>query len=494
MVETLDPGFLKTYKAGNPQLWWKKISGDMETPVSAFLKLKPLSPYRALLESADPGSENKNRYSLLALDPDVIWSLNKGTVSITTGARETQRNPENPLDDLRDFIAASALEIPDELPALAAPVIGYLGFDCVRYLEKVSAGNKDEIGVPDAIFIRPKIVLVFDSYTASIFLITTVRPAPGVDAGAAVRKAEIRFSEIEALLHTSPAPPRKIAGDGAEISFTSNIEKGDFIKMVNRAKDYILAGDIFQVVLSQRFSADFDEDPFTLYRVLRGLNPSPFMFYMDFNGLAVTGSSPEILVRLRAGTVTVRPIAGTRPRGKNAAEDAANRADLLADKKELAEHLMLLDLGRNDVGRVSQPGSVKVTEHNSVEFYSHVMHIVSNVTGTLRPGLDALDALFGGFPAGTVSGAPKVRALEIIQDLESTSRGVYAGAAGYFSANGEMDTCIALRTAVIKDGVMHVQAGAGIVADSDAEEEWRECHLKAGALFAAAKVAAKGQA
>jgi anthranilate synthase component 1 len=330
-------------------------------------------------------------------------------------------------------------------------------------------------------------LLVFDRLADTLFLVAPVWPEADADAEAVIARAEARLDTVEAeLAGPLPAP---VAAPAQEIAQSATLPAGRYAEMVAAAQRYIVAGDIFQVVLAQRFSTPFPLPPFELYRALRRVNPSPFLYHLDLPGFALIGSSPEILVRVRDGEVTIRPIAGTRPRGRTAAEDEANRSELLADAKERAEHLMLLDLGRNDVGRVAAPGSVRVTESYTVEFYSHVMHIVSNVVGTLDPARDALDALFAGFPAGTVSGAPKVRACEIIAELEAEKRGAYAGAVGYFSPDGSMDSCIVLRTGVVKDGMLHVQAGAGIVADSDPAAEQRECEAKAGALFAAARVA-----
>ena len=476
MIQPDFKAFTKAYKAGTPQLVWEKLASDLETPVSAFLKLKSLSRYRALLESVEPGKGHKNRYSFIALDPDQVWTSSGSSGSGASG---------NPLDDLRSFITQSAIDIPAGLPPMAASVIGYLGFDCVCHVENLKAFAPNPYDMEDALFFRPRISVVFDSFDDSLTIITPVRPSGGAarDSYAKARdRIEIVRKALAGPLKEQPAFPAQ------KVEFATNIEKGDFIGMLEKAREYILAGDIFQVVLSQRFQAPFAGDPFTFYRTLRRLNPSPFMFFLDLDNAVITGSSPEILVRCRNRKITIRPIAGTRPRGKTPLEDAALAKDLLADKKECAEHLMLLDLGRNDVGRVAKPGTIQVTEQNVVEYYSHVMHIVSNVEGKLRDDLSALDALLAGFPAGTVSGAPKVRALEIIHEIETDSRGVYAGAIGYFSAGGDMDTCIALRTAIIKDGIMHVQAGAGIVADSNPEAEWVECRHKAQALIAAAEM------
>ncbi len=373
---------------------------------------------------------------------------------------------------------------------MAAGVFGYLGYDTVRLIEELPAPNPDPIGIPDAVLIRPTLIVVFDAVKDTITVVTPVRPEQGVDAAAALSRAQERLSAIvDALDRPLDKAAADIDAGPLDVAAQSNTTPAEYRDMVLKAKEYILAGDIFQVVLSQRFEAPFKLPPFSLYRALRRVNPAPFLYFLDFGGFAVAGSSPEILVRARGGTVTIRPIAGTRPRGPTPHEDKALEEELLADPKERAEHLMLLDLGRNDVGRVSKIGTVSVTDQFFVERYSHVMHIVSNVEGKLADGRDALDALAAGFPAGTVSGAPKVRAMQIIDELEKEKRGLYAGCVGYFSAAGEMDSCIVLRTALIKDGTMYVQAGAGIVADSDPGSEQTECINKAKALFRAAEEA-----
>ena len=375
---------------------------------------------------------------------------------------------------------------------MAAGVFGYLGYEMVRQMENLGPAKPDPIGTPDAVMIRPTVMVVFDSVKDELHIVTPVRPAPGVTARAAWAGACARIDAIVEVLegplsHTPPlADPRMIAAGAV-----SNTPEPRFLDMVERAKEYIRAGDIFQVVLSQRFTAPLELPAFSLYRALRRVNPSPYLCFLDFGGFQIVVSSPEILVRVRDGEVTIRPIAGTRWRGKTPAEDQALERELLADPKERAEHLMLLDLGRNDVGRVSQIGTVEVTGKFFVERYSHVMHIVSNVVGKLDPRRDVIDALSAGFPAGTVSGAPKVRAMEIIDELEVDRRGIYGGCIGYFGASGEMDTCIVLRTAVIKDGKMHAQSGAGIVYDSEPAYEHRECVNKAMALFRAAEEAVR---
>jgi anthranilate synthase component 1 len=375
---------------------------------------------------------------------------------------------------------------------MAAGVFGYLGYDMVRQMERLQPPKPDPIGVPDAIMIRPTVMVVFDSVKDEIWVVTPVRPTQAGTARGAYDSGRERIEAVVAVLE-GPLPQALDEETRAAMQTTpkSNTSETRFLDMVERAKDYIRAGDIFQVVLSQRFTAPFALPAFALYRALRRVNPAPFLCYLDFGTFQIVCSSPEILVRVRGGKVTIRPIAGTRWRGKTQAEDTRLAAELLADEKECAEHLMLLDLGRNDVGRVAEIGTVDVTEKFAIERYSHVMHIVSNVEGELGEGHDVIDALSAGFPAGTVSGAPKVRAMEIIDELETDRRGIYAGCIGYFGAHGDMDTCIILRTSVVKDGSMHVQAGAGVVYDSNAAYEQRECINKAQALFRAAEEAVK---
>jgi anthranilate synthase component I len=394
--------------------------------------------------------------------------------------------PEPTLAALRTLVAECRAEVPAELPRALACLVGYFGYETVGLVEDLPVPAADPLGLPDLLFVRPSVVLVFDRLADSLFLVAPAWPNGSVAPGAILDAALDRIDATAARLAAAPLPP-PVRAAAAPPELAPVLPPGRYGEMVAAAKAYIAAGDIFQVVLAQRFTAPFALPPFELYRALRRINPSPFLYHLDLPGFALAGSSPEILVRVRDGEVTIRPIAGTRPRGRTAAEDEANRAALLADPKERAEHLMLLDLGRNDVGRAAAPGSVRVTDSYAVELYSHVMHIVSNVVGRLDPARDALDALFAGFPAGTVSGAPKVRACQVIAELEGEKRGAYAGGVGYFSPDGAMDSCIVLRTAVVKDGVMHVQAGAGIVADSDPAAEQRECEAKAGALAAAAR-------
>jgi anthranilate synthase component 1 len=490
--------FAARYAAGAPQVVWTTLVADLETPVSAFLKVsgsrsKSSPAISFLLESVEGGAV-RGRYSIIGLEPDLIFRVNGQRAEIN---RAPQSDPdafapagETPLAALRTLVAESRIALPENLPPMAAGIFGYLGYDMVRLMEELPVPGPDPIGIPDAILARPTLVIAFDAVEDTITIVTPVRVEAGVSAKTALARAVERLSAIvDALDRPLDKAAAEIDAGPLEVQPQSNTTPQDFKRMVLRAKEYIAAGDIFQVVLSQRFEAPFALPPFALYRALRRVNPSPYLYFLDFGTFAVAGSSPEILVKASGGVVTIRPIAGTRRRGATPHEDQALEAELLADPKERAEHLMLLDLGRNDVGRVAEIGTVSVTDQFFIERYSQVMHIVSNVEGKLRKDRDAIDALAAGFPAGTVSGAPKVRAMQIIDELEKEKRSLYAGCVGYFSAGEEMDTCIVLRTALIKDGTMYVQAGAGIVADSDPEFEQQECIAKAKALFRAAEEA-----
>ncbi len=488
--------FDSAYEDGRNQVVWTKVVSDLETPVSAMLKLAAARPNSFLLESVEGGAV-RGRYSIIGLDPDLIWRCNGAQAELNRTALVDPDGPfapceGDPLAALRDLLAESRIELPEDLPPMAAGVFGYMGYDTVRLMEHLPAEKPDPVGVPDAILLRPTVMAIFDSVKDEVTLVTPVFPDPAMSAKAAYSRARDRIENVVAALDTPLRhdPQRDMLDANTEAS-NSNTTQDEYEDMVRAAKEYIAAGDIFQVVLSQRFEAPFDLPPLALYRALRRVNPSPFLYCLNFGGFSVIGSSPEILVRVRNGKVTIRPIAGTRPRGRDRAEDEANARELLADPKERAEHLMLLDLGRNDTGRVSKIGTVEVTEQFILEYYSQVMHIVSNVEGDLDDAYDAISALVAGFPAGTVSGAPKVRAMQIIDELERDKRGVYAGCVGYFSANGDMDTCIVLRTAIVKDGKMYVQAGAGIVADSVPSSEHAECVNKAKALFRAAEEAVR---
>jgi anthranilate synthase component I len=485
----------QSYEAGKACFVSARLAGDLETPVSAFLKLSAARAGRIFLLESVEGGAARGRFSMIGLDPDIVWRVFGERAEIN---RRALADPGGfspcagpPLAALGELIAESRIETPDDLPPMAAGVFGYLGYDMVRQMERLAEAKPDPIGVPDAIMLRPTVMVVFDAVKDEIFVVTPLRP----DRNSAFHAAHDRALKcLATVVATLEGPLAQGAHAGAALAANpprSNTPKERFFEMVERAKNYIRAGDIFQVVLSQRFSAPFALPAFALYRALRRINPAPFLCYLDLGSFQIVCSSPEILVRVRGGKVTIRPIAGTRWRGKTKAEDERLAAELLADEKECAEHLMLLDLGRNDVGRVAQTGSVEVTEKFAIERYSHVMHIVSNVEGRLAAKHDVIDALCAGFPAGTVSGAPKVRAMEIIDELETDKRGIYGGCIGYFGAAGEIDTCIVLRTAIIKDGTMHVQAGAGIVYDSDPAAEQCECINKAQALFRAAEEAVR---
>jgi len=484
--------FAKAYARGDAQVVWTTLVADLETPVSAFLKVAGGKPMSFLLESVEGGAV-RGRYSIIGLEPDLVWSARGDASEINSGAANGKRVTacdQPPLQALRQLVADSRIELPEELPPMAAGVFGYLGYDVVRQMEELPSPNPDPIGIPDAIMVRPTIVIVFDSVLDTITVVTPVRPSPNMNADIALARAVERLTAIVDALERPLAKQAGTALEGPLVQApVSNTSPEEFRRMVLKGKDYIAAGDVFQVVLAQRFEAPFTLPPFALYRALRRVNPAPFLFFLDYGAFAVAGSSPEILVRARGDVVTIRPLAGTRARGATPHEDKALEEELLADPKERAEHLMLLDLGRNDVGRVAQIGTVTVTDQFFVERFSQVMHIVSNVEGKLDKRHDALDALAAGFPAGTVSGAPKVRAMEIIDELEKEKRGIYAGCVGYFSAAGDLDSCIVLRTALVKDGKMYVQAGAGIVADSDPAAEQQECVNKAKALFRAAEEA-----
>lgn len=486
------------WKEGRGSIIYSVEPADLLTPVSAYMRLAHLDggtgQYTLLLESVEGGT-TRGRYSVIALKPDLVWTCHNGTVSssVCMDGLPSHPQPESraPLASLRALIHASRMDLPPELPPMIGGLFGYLGYDMVRQMEHLPDAPPDDLDLPESILMRPGLFAVFDTVTDELILAAPVRPT-------ATDTAEEAWDRAQALLERarnclSGALPQTATPDHipAFAEPTSTFSHQEFCSAVTRIQDYIAAGDAFQVVPSQRFSTAFTLPSLSLYRALRRINPAPFLFHLDFGTFSLVGSSPEILVRLREGKMTVRPLAGTRPRGKTEAEDLALEKDLLADQKEIAEHLMLIDLGRNDVGRVSIPGSVKVTERFVIERFSHVMHISSNVEGMLKPELEALDALVAAFPAGTLTGAPKIRAMEIIDEVEHTRRATYAGCIGYFGAGGDMDTCIGLRMAVVKDGVMHVQAGCGVVADSVPQSEYEETQHKARAVFRAAEEALK---
>ena len=491
--------FAGEYETGNGQIVWRRVVADLETPVSTYLKLSAGRTNCFLLESVENGA-TRGRHSMIGLEPDLILKVVEGKAMLN---RQATLDPDGfepmdlaPMQALRELVAQSQIAAPEGVPAQSAGLYGYLGYDMVRHMEVLPDTNPDDLHTPDMMLIRPSLLAVFDTLKDELYITAPVYHSPKISAKQAYEAAQNRIDDALARLARA-LPLTGDAGNIKGIEVTSNTSGQEYFAMVERAKKYITAGDIFQVVLSQRFSADFPLPPMALYRALRRTNPSPYMYFLDFGTFAIAGSSPEILVRVDKNEVTIRPIAGTRKRGRTPERDAELAHELMHDPKELAEHLMLLDLGRNDVGRVAKIGSVKVTDQFFLEYYSHVMHIVSNVTGQLDGDkYDYVDALSAGFPAGTVSGAPKVRAMEIIDELEKSRRGVYGGCVGYFGADGYMDTCIVLRTAILKDNKLYVQAGAGIVAESQPELEQLECQNKSRALFSAAEEALRfaGQA
>jgi len=467
----------------------REMPGDLETPLSAYLKLAN-APYSYLLESV-VGGERFGRYSFIGLPARTVIRVRAHLLTLETDGKVVEEHSlPDPLAFIADFQARFKAAPVAGLPRFTGGLAGYFGYDTIRYIEKRLAPDfkknrphKDDVlHTPDILLMLTEELAVFDNLAGKLYLVTHADPMQTDAYSQGHLRLQALAEQLRAPVHL-PAEPAVAAGEP-----TSEFGEAEFKAAVQKAKDYIAAGDIMQVVLSQRMSRPFNASPLSLYRALRSLNPSPYMFYYDFGGFHVVGSSPEILVRLEGDTVTLRPIAGTRPRGLTREDDQRLSEELLADPKECAEHLQLLDLGRNDTGRVAVTGSVRVTENMQIERYSHVMHIVSNVEGKLKPGLTALDVLRASFPAGTVSGAPKVRAMEIIDELEPSKRGIYAGAVGYLGFNGDMDLAIAIRTAVVKDGTLFVQAGAGIVADSVPESEWTETQNKARAIVRAAEM------
>jgi anthranilate synthase component 1 len=487
-------GFATKYEAGENQLVYSRLAADLDTPVSVMLKLSGAQKDSFILESVT-GGEIRGRYSIIGLKPDLIWRCHGTTSELN---REARFDPKSfvaqggaPLDGLRALIAECRIDMPADLPAAAAGLFGYLGYDMIRLVEHLPNINPDPIGVPDAVMMRPTVVAVLDGVKGEVTIVSPAWVKSGLSARAAyAQSAERVMDALRDLERPVTTEQRHLSGPSHVGEPVSNFTKSGYLAAVEKAKDYIKAGDIFQVVPAQRWTQEFTLPPFALYRALRRVNPSPFMFFFNYGEFQIIGASPEILVRLMDNEVTIRPIAGTRKRGATPEEDKALELDLLADPKELAEHLMLLDLGRNDVGRVAKIGTVRPTEKFNVERYSHVMHIVSNVVGELDPKHDAVAALLAGLPAGTLSGAPKVRAMQIIDELEPEKRGVYGGGCGYFSAGGDMDICIALRTAVLKDGQLYSQAGGGVVYDSNPESEYEETVNKAKAVWSAAADAA----
>ena len=481
--------FQKEYEAGRNQVVFSKLTSDLETPVSIMLKLAGAKKNSFILESVT-GGETRGRYSIIGMEPDLIWKCEGNRSFHSSGKDEFTNIKGNPLTVFRNILEQSKINLPDDLPQASAGLFGYFGYDMVRHVEDLPNINPDKIGLPDAMFIRPTIIAVLDGVKGEVILVSPVFCDTQTSCKIAYERAQSKISKAVFELKKQIITNRNLGKSGKIEEPSSNLTKEEYKSAVKKAKAYIKQGDIFQVVPSQRWTQSFSYSPFSLYRSLRRTNPSPFMFFFNFGNFQVIGASPEILVRVFGNEVTIRPIAGTRPRGATPEEDKALEADLLADKKELAEHLMLLDLGRNDIGRVAKIGTVKPTEKFIIERYSHVMHIVSNVVGELSDEHDAVSAFFAGMPAGTVSGAPKVRAMEIIDELEPEKRGVYGGGVGYFSSGGDMDMCIALRTAVLKDEKLYIQAGGGVVFDSDPEVEYMETVHKSNAIRKAAADAA----
>ena len=467
----------------------REVLADLETPLSAYMKLAN-SPYSYLFESVH-GGEKWGRYSIIGLSSNTILRVHGNRLTIEQDGKIIKDKETNdPLQDIEDFVQQFRVPELQGIPRFSGGLVGYFGYDCIRYIEPRLADNKeDPLKCPDILLMVSDRLVVFDNLSGKLYIIVHANP----EKDNAFEKTQHELEQLAGKLAMIPVRQPEISTRTVnEEDFISGFTQEKFERAVDEIKNYIVEGDVMQVVLSQRLSIPFKAAPINLYRALRCLNPSPYLFYMHLDDFHIVGSSPEILVRLEDGVVTVRPIAGTRPRGATEAEDLALEQDLLQDPKELAEHLMLIDLGRNDVGRVAEMGSVKLTDKMIIERYSHVMHIVSNVTGKLKKDKTAMDVLRATFPAGTVSGAPKIRAMEIINELEPVKRGIYAGAVGYLSWAGNMDTAIAIRTAVIKNDTLHIQVGAGIVADSVPRREWDETMNKGRAMFRAVTMAENG--
>ncbi|MDR9437218.1 MAG: anthranilate synthase component I [Thiohalophilus sp.] len=468
----------------------REVLADLDTPLSTYLKLAH-GPYSYLFESVQ-GGEKWGRYSIIGLPCQTVLRIHGHDIRLYHNNEIIeQEQASDPLAWIEAFYARYTVLEDDRLPRFNGGLVGYFGYDTIRYIESrlAECPNDDALGLPDILLMVSDEIVVFDNLSGKLYVVLYVDPGQS----GAYQQGQARLDQLIARLQeTPPRPPKTRSLKIHEDDFVSGFTQQGFESAVEQAKQYIVDGDVMQVVLSQRLSIPYEAQPLDLYRALRSLNPSPYMFYLDLDDFHIVGSSPEILVRVEDETVTVRPIAGTRPRGKTDEADRALEAELLADPKERAEHLMLIDLGRNDVGRIAETGSVKVTENMAVERYSHVMHIVSNVTGKIQAGMSNMDVLRATFPAGTVSGAPKIRAMEIIDELEPVKRGVYAGAVGYLSWSGNMDTAIAIRTAVIKDKQLHIQAGAGIVHDSVPRNEWDETMNKGRAIFRAVALAEAG--
>ena len=492
--------FLKLTKKGNLIPVYKEILGDLETPVSAYFKIAHKAKYSFLLESVE-GEEKVARFSFLAKDPELIFQTKHDSVTISRLSkgemiRESHKIEDTPLSFIRKILKKyKSVNIP-QLPRFCGGLVGYLSYDVVKFFEKLPFKTKDDLKLPDTLLVLAKSLIIFDHLNHNIKVVQCVYIDPKASQSQKIREYKKALKHIDGLITELNQPliiethkKRRTKTRSPKLRAKSNTTEAQFKKMVAQAKKQIRAGEIIQTVLSQRFEVDLKTDPFNIYRTLRAINPSPYMFYLNFNGIQIIGSSPELLVRCENGIVETRPIAGTRPRGKNDKQDGLLAKDLLGDPKEKAEHIMLVDLGRNDLGRVCQKGSVHLSEFMSIEKYSHVMHIVTNVRGQLKRNNDALDVLKAAFPAGTVSGAPKIRAMEIIEDLEKVTRGPYAGCIGYFSFSGNLDTCITIRTIVAHKGKAYIQAGAGIVADSKPKMEYQETINKAKAQIMAIELA-----
>ncbi len=486
---TLDE-FKKLAKEYNRIPVYREILGDLETPLSAFTKVGSQS--EAFLFESVEGGEKWARYSFIGFDPEMIVRSKGPTAEVMRGSKLDRLPVDgNPLDVVRRIMSDEKPVTYPDLPRFTGGAVGYLSYDCVRYFEKLPALTSDELGCFDVSLMAPKVLLAFDNLRHSILVICPVKVRELADAEDSYREAVSRIDDVISRLR-GPRPRLETAAPGGEIEFVSNFTRDEYMRVVEKCLDYIKAGDIIQVVPSQRFRGAARADSLDLYRALRHINPSPYLFFQKLGPDALIGSSPEVMVRLEDGKATLRPIAGTRPRGKTPDEDEGLEDDLKADPKEKAEHVMLVDLGRNDLGRVCETGAVNVDEYMVVERYSHVMHLVSTVTGMLEGGLDGFDLVSATFPAGTLTGAPKIRAMEIIEEVEPARRGVYGGSVGYFGYDGNMDMCIAIRTALVKDGVVNIQAGGGVVADSDPETEYQETVNKAKGLLRAVEMAARG--
>ena len=471
----------------------KEILADLETPLTTYLKLAS-KPYSYILESVH-GGEKWGRYSIIGLPCRTLIRINGNNIQVEKDGEiiETHTN-EDPLDFIRTFQKRFKVAEHANLPRFHGGLVGYFGYDCVRYIEpklKTSTPN-NILSTPDILLMVSSDLVIFDNLTGKIIMVTLADPTEASALYKANKKLDKYIHQLQTTKAQPPKPKQKYLHPASEKDFLSGMGQDAFEKSIEKIRNYILSGDVMQVVLSQRLSIPFDSSPLNLYRALRSTNPSPYMYFMNLSDFHIVGSSPEILARLEDGEVTVRPIAGTRKRGYSEVRDKELEHELLNDPKELAEHLMLIDLGRNDIGHIAETGSVRITEKMFIERYSHVMHIVSNVTGKLKPGMDAIDVLRSTFPAGTLSGAPKVRAMEIIDEIEPVKRGVYGGAVGYIAWNGNMDTAIAIRTAIIKNDELHIQAGAGIVADSIPSLEWKETMNKGRSVFHAVALAQTG--